>query len=299
MKLAVIIINWNAVADTERCLASVKQWPTGTTFDPTVWIVDNGSTLGDVGALQAEHPDLRILRSAHNRGFAGGNNLALQAALEDQTGAFLLLNNDAAIEWPDLITLLATLDADPTIGIVGPTLWDGDELISAGGYDIALERHAHRRPSSLPREPYPVAYVPGTVALIKREALESVGLLDERFFFSGEMADLCHRARENGFRCVIVPSTRASHDLNRSAELRGTLHAYYIFRNRFLFIGKHHEKNRRRLFAYWTLHACLAAGSRVLRGHADSARAIWRGLLDGLSGRFGPRNERILGHDVS
>ena len=180
-----------------------------------------------------------MLESPANRGFAGGCNLGIRAALDQGSEAILLLNNDASVDASSAAALLATLESDPSIGVVGPTLWHRGQCVSAGGRNIALYANTHLRPRIPPDALLDVDYVPGTVALVRRQLFDRVGLLDEDFFFAGEMADLCQRARACGFRSVTEPRARARHNLDRSARDRLTLHIYYIVRNRFLFVRKH------------------------------------------------------------
>jgi GT2 family glycosyltransferase len=296
MKLAVVILNWNAAEDTSRCLRSVGVWGSCEGAPPpTIWVVDNGSTGPGLEALREEHPEVRFLVSPLNRGYAGGNNLGIAAALSDGTDAILLLNNDATLEEEGIASMVATLSSDSRIGVVGPTLWEGERLLSAGGRDIARHANTHIRPGTLPSGPVDVDHVPGPAVLIHRRVLEEVGLLDEDYFFGGEVADLCHRARQRGFRCVIDPSARAQHDLQRSSALRETLHVYYVFRNRFLFIRKHHARHQHWLYCLWSVRGARAVAAAVLRGEGRRARAIGLGLIDGLSGSVGGQNERVLG----
>jgi GT2 family glycosyltransferase len=119
-----------------------------------------------------------------------------------------------------------------------------------------------------------VDYVPGTVALVARRVFEVAGLLDEDYFFAGEMADLCLRARQLGFRCVADPRARACHDLDRSSAIRERLHAYYVYRNRFLYLRKHYSRRKRWLYPLWIVRDARGALASLLRGNRPRARAI-------------------------
>jgi GT2 family glycosyltransferase len=295
MKLAVVILNWNAVEDTAACLRSVQAWePAALPGRPEIWVVDNGSRAPGIEPVRREFPGVHVLASPVNRGFAGGSNLGIEAALAGGSDAVLLLNNDAAVDAASVAAMLTTLGTDPGIGVVGPTLWHRGRCVSAGGRDIARHRVTHVRLREPPAALLEVDYVPGTVALVRRQVFEAVGLLDEAFFFGGEMADLCHRARRRGLRSVTDPRARATHDLDRSSRERRTLHLYYIVRNRFLFVRKHHPRQRAWLYAVWTGRAALTALLAAGRGDLRRARAAVLGALDGLRGRFGGGNERIL-----
>lgn len=299
MKLSVVILNWNATEDTAACVRSVQTWEAGGHGGrPVIWVVDNGSAPPGLGPIRREFPEVRVLESPTNRGFAGGCNLGIRAALDQGSEAILLLNNDASVDAPSAAALLATLESDPSIGVVGPTIWHLGQCVSAGGRNIARYANTHLRPRTPPDALLDVDYVPGTVALARRQLFDRVGLLDEDFFFAGEMADLCHRARACGFRSVTEPRARARHNLDRSARDRLTLHIYYIVRNRFLFVRKHFPRRRGLLYARWTARAALTALVAVWRGQGRRARAVALGVLDGLRGRFGEQNARV-GRDRS
>jgi GT2 family glycosyltransferase len=296
MNLAVLILNWNAVEDTDRCICGVQAWDAEPNVpQPTIWVVDNGSRKEGFERLRRAHPEVRFVCAGTNRGFAGGSNLGIQAALESGADAVLLLNNDAWLDGRCMATLLRVLASSPEIGVVGPSLWHGSSLIAAGGKDMARYSATHLRPNPLPSTVFDVDYVPGTAALVARRVFEVAGLLDEEYFFSGEMADLCLRARRRGFRCVADPTARAYHDLDRSAAIRERLHVYYVYRNRFLYIRKHYAGRKHWLYPLWVVRGAKAVLASLLCGNRRRARAIGLGLLDGVTGKFGGQNERVLG----
>lgn len=293
-ELSVILLNWNAAGDTIRCAEQVTAWRR---LCPTIWVVDNGSTDGSAQAISQECPQARVIRNASNLGFAGGNNKGIAEALAVSDAPILLLNNDASIAEDHIVRLLETLGSDEKIGCVGPLLFDADaneHLLAAGGRSPVRHHQSHilTVPSGEPvRE---VEYVPGTVLLAKADVFRTVGLLDERYFFAMETADLCVRARQQGYVSVVDARAHALHALSRSSELRETLHAYYIIRNRFLFIRKFHPNRRALFYSFWTLYSLALMVKTELSGKTTAARAVRAGLLDGLRGRFGGQNKRVL-----
>ncbi|MDP2989467.1 MAG: hypothetical protein Q8O57_02750, partial [Kiritimatiellota bacterium] len=137
-----------------------------------------------------------------------------------------------------------------------------------------------------------VDYVPGTVALVRAEVFRTVGLFDEDYFFSGEMADFCRRAGEAGYASAVCTRAWATHEPGGGA--RSTLYRYYTLRNRFLYIRKFHP-SRRTLFAcLWSAVGLAMVARSLIQGRPAEARAAWRALRDGLVGRFGNRNELFL-----
>ena len=293
MKLAVVILNWNAAHDTIRCVQDIFSWKH---LQPKIWVVDNGSVNGSVELIAHECPDACLIRSEVNLGFAGGNNRGIVGALAAGDAPILLLNNDASIAEENVVRLLETLQANQQIGFVGPLLFDADRedrLLSAGGRD-PLHHHTHIYDPLDDGLIRVVDYVPGTVILGRADVFRKVGLLDEDYFFTMEVADLCIRARRHGYLSAIDARSHAFHDLGRSSELRETLHTYYIIRNRFLFIRKFHHKRRFWLYGFWGLYSLALALKVWMERNPDAARAMWMGLVDGLRGRFGGQNERVL-----
>lgn len=294
MELTVIILNWNAAADTIHCARHVASW---SNLRPTIWVVDNGSTDGSAELVSQECPGIRLIRSATNLGFAGGNNRGIAEALATRNAPILLLNSDAYIEEKGIIRLLDTLQGNKRIGFIGPLLFDADEkdqLLAAGGRNPVRHHHSHILKLT-PGEPVRVVeYVPGTVLLGRSELFRTVGLLDERYFFSMEVADLCVRARQHGYLSAVDTRVRAFHALSRSSNLRETLHTYYIIRNRFLFIRKFYPRRKVWFYSFWTVYSLALSLKVQLSGKPATARAVWLGLLDGLRGRFEGQNERVL-----
>jgi len=294
MELAVIILNWNAADDTICCVRRVTAWEQ---VRPTVWVVDNSSTDGSARAILRACPAVRLIQNEVNLGFAGGNNRGIAAALAAGDAPILLLNNDALIEEKSVIRLLRSLQENQRIGFIGPLLFDAedrDRLLAAGGRNPVLHHHSHIPTPPATGPIYPVEYIPGTVLLARADVFRSVGLLDEDYFFSMEVADLCMRARRRGYVSAIDRRARAFHALGRSSALRETLYAYYIVRNRFLFIRKFYPRSSPSLFAAWSLYSVALWLKLRAVGKLPSARAVWLGLVDGLRGRFGGQNERVL-----
>ena len=244
------------------------------------------------------------MRSQANLGYAGGNNLGIARALHSGTTFVLLINNDAAIGETDMSRLIDRLQENPIIAIIGPVLHErrhGTVQCYIGGRDIAqnvLTRQAAKL-EDLPRMPgYPlcdVDYVPGTVFLVRREVFEQIGHLDEEFFFSGEIADFCKRARDSGHRVCVDLESEAHHDTGETPhKARETLYVYYSLRNRFLYAKKHYPHEKAKYLARWS-SLCLVEFSRALAtGKLRKARAILLGLAHGCAGRFGNRNAAFL-----
>lgn len=292
--LAIIILNWNNAPDTIATIQAIQDWKR---LAPVIWVVDNGSQDDSVERIRRECPGVRLLLSDHNRGFAAGNNLAIRQALADGgTANFLLLNNDAVIDEAGTRRLLDTLNCTQA-GIVGPILHDPPpnmRLQAAGGLSPVWRVNTHMLYIPDRSAPYPVDYVPGTAILVAAQVFEQVGLLDEEYFISGEIADFCLRARRQGYHPLVDPSVTVYHDTGRSSELRVAFYTYYFLRNRFLYVRKFYPRLRWLLVPRWTLFGLMSVATSWLRGNPRRARALLLGLRHGLSGQFGDHSVEVL-----
>lgn len=293
--VAIVILNWDAAEDTLRCVHALVDW---TRVRARIYVVDNASQDEDLSRLRANLPSqARLILNAENLGFAGGTNRGLAAALAEGDAPLLLLNNDAAIAEADMQRLLALLDREPAIGIAGPVLYHAappHAILSAGNRNPAL--HHNTLITYVPPDapPYDVDYISGSVALVRAEVLNRVGLLDEDYFFHTEFADLCRRAQQLDWRCVVDGQARAYHNLERSSPLRSTLYTYYLVRNRFIYIRKFYRLAGWLLSAFWAVYTLLLAAKLAAQGNAAASRAVRMALADGLSGRWGGQNDRVL-----
>ena len=293
----VVILNWNNAPDTIATVRGIRAWQS---LAPDICVVDNGSEDDSVERLREECPSIRLLQSRHNLGFAAGNNLAVRQALDEgQATSFLLLNNDAVISEEGARRLLDTLERTGA-GIVGPIVRDpppAKTIQAAGGLSPVWRVNTHLMEIPDASSPYPVDYVPGTAILIAAEVFRRVGLLDEAYFISGEIADFCLRARRLGFRPLMDPRVDVFHDTGRSSELRVAFYAYYFLRNRFLYVGKLYPRWRIPLMLYWAAFGLVSVTGSRLRGQKRRAHALSLALRHGVSGQFSDRSQEILAQD--
>ena len=215
--------------------------------------------------------------------------------MENGANEILLLNNDAHITEADVSRLQFSLYARPDIAAIGPRIRTGTD-IRAGGYDIGHHIDTHIRWSQGMGVDgvKAVEYVPGTVFLIRSTALGKVGLLDEQYFFSGCIADLCRRIYNAGMVCAVDLGTEAIHDVGGPSSVRDVLHAYYTLRNRFLYVNKHCKGQRLSLYGKWIGYCLADMAFSMARGRREHSRAVMLALFDGMTGRYGNRNDRFI-----
>ncbi|MCI5130348.1 MAG: glycosyltransferase family 2 protein [Candidatus Electrothrix sp. EH2] len=290
----IIILNWNAAEDTVGC---IQNFQTFLGDESTIYVVDNNSDPADREKIRQSCQDVVFLQNDRNLGYAGGNNVGIRRALKDECEYILLMNNDARIAEKDFQLLVQALDTEPNLGIIGPIIRDHNGgILNAGGRDIGRHYISHFKEPLQPDALYDVDYVSGTICLVRSALLEQIGLLDEAYFFSGEVADLCQRAKKKiistdqpaaSWRIAVNPLASGSHDLSASHGNRGGIYTYYTVRNRFLYIRKHLRSSIPRLFLYWTAQHLRHAFRCFREGKKIELRMVLKGLLHGLRGKYG------------
>lgn len=217
-KTCVIVVSYNTRDMTLACLDRFQPEAAGRSIRTIV--VDNASSDGTLEAIKARYPDVVCIRSEFNLGFGGGNNLAMRSAREN---VLILLNADALASAETLANLAARMQEEPQIGALSPRLVcpDGSPQPYAYG-DVPTLGYIFRRGArSLlgfgpmhdwsVTEPVETDWVSGACLCLRREALERVGLFDERFFMYFEDVDLCMRIHKDGWRIVYDPRFEVVH----------------------------------------------------------------------------------------
>jgi N-acetylglucosaminyl-diphospho-decaprenol L-rhamnosyltransferase len=217
--VSVIIVNWNAGAALDACLASVV----AAGEPPEAVLVDNASSDGSTAAARVRHPGVRLIETGANLGFAVGAN---RGAAEARGDVLVFLNPDARLLPGALPTLVDALLVTPRAGIAGGALADerGRWQPAWARFDpighLLLDTTVGRLVTRGRQHPYPVDWVYGTFMAVRRDLFRQLGGFDARYFVYGEDLDLCHRAARLGARTIHVPGARAVHGRNLSAAQR-------------------------------------------------------------------------------
>jgi len=218
--VSVIIVNWNAGQDLDACLASLAA---GGGPAPEMVLVDNASSDGSAGAACARHPQVRLVETGANLGFAAGANRGAEAARGD---VLVFLNPDARLLPGALATLVEALARTPDAGIAGGGLagegggWQPAAARFAPLAHLLLDTTLGRLGARLRRAPHRVDWVYGTFMAVRRDLFRQLGGFDPRYFLYGEDLDLCYRAARLGACTIHVPAARAVHGPNLSAAQR-------------------------------------------------------------------------------
>ncbi|MGO4381878.1 glycosyltransferase [Pseudoduganella sp. RAF53_2] len=302
------ILNWNSAEATLECVDSLlrQRLPGGVELE--IWVIDNGSADEDGRLLEqglATRP-VHLRREARNHGFAGGHNIALQAALAAGAEFAWLVNSDAKVPQDDVLALLlAEMDADPTVGAAAPLLADlnnPDKIYYCGAFHDWGARQS-KRPANVEQarqwaERMPMQqWVPGTAILLRAKALQATGLLDERMFAYYEDDEMGARLSRAGWRSAVAYGARVQHAMPKRETDRPPYYFYLMARNYLLFWhGATPQPWRRLLWLKLLDYALYHVYSLRAGGHAERAEAALLGVQDFLAGRTGrPQLERRAG----
>jgi GT2 family glycosyltransferase len=255
MDVSVIIVNWNTRDILRDCLSSIFKQTQGIEFE--VIVIDNGSNDRSVEMVEAEFPQVIIIANAENRGFAAANNQGIAIA----KGRYvLLLNSDTVILDNAIKKTVLFADAHREAAVVGCRVLNANKtlqqtcfmfpsvlnMVLAATYLYKLfprnrffgrERMTWWDRNSVSE----VDVVTGCFMLVRRQAIEKIGLMDERFFVYGEETDWCYRFKQAGWKVVFAPVGQIIHlgGVSSSKMARKTLQ----LRGAILqFMDKHHSK---------------------------------------------------------
>lgn len=301
--VAIIILNWNGRDDTLACLHSLCHidYP-----NFQIVVVDNHSSDDSVAVIQKEYPHITLIQTDENLGYVGGNNVGLTFARQQNFDYALLLNNDTEVDPQFLQVLVAAAEADPAVGIVGPTIYyfDAPQTIwSAGGAInwrqgltrmIGLNEPDQGQFGQLPR---PVEFVTGCALLIKMTVVARIGVLDDRFFAYYEETEWCVRSARSGYKVMHVPAAKIWHKISIQArEASPTVH-YYMTRNRLLFLKATHAGLTPWLNTFLEYGRTLTSWTIKPRWRhkAPQRQAMLQAILDYWRGNFGRVNLRRSG----
>ena len=296
--VAVVVLSLDGRDLTLACLASLQRLSWDGTL--TVIVVDNGSRDGTSEDVRAAFPDVVVLRSETNVGFAAGNNIGIRAALDAGADGVMLLNNDTEVDPRALTELDRELVARPDAGAVCPliTYADPPDLIWYAGARFDPRRGYHGRQEGyqeLDRGQYGEVRgtdcASGCAVLFARDVLEELGGFDDALFTYYEDFDLSLRMRAAGRRVYVVPSARVVHKVSStSGGEHSPFIAYYGMRNVLLVCSRHAPLGPLRS-AVREAEAVLAnvAHARRARHPWDNLRAVASGWADYRRGRLGAR----------
>ncbi len=299
-KVSIITLNWNGLEDTIECLESLKKI---TYPNYEVIVVDNGSEGNDAQALEEKFGDyIHLIKNDKNYGGTAGTNIGMKYALNNSNSDYLLmLDNDTVVDPEFLTEMVKVAEAGPAIGIAGAKIYyydEPDRVQHVGGkidlwtIDIDLtsglikEKILGRK--EIIRGQHDSIKEVGQVtlwcALFKRKSLESIGLLDERYFWAWGEIDYFIRVREAGCKVVYIPKAKVWHKSRSSNRVDGFLQ-YQSLRGLFQ-VMRHRTTRWQYLFFliyFFAVHFWLATTYYLIwHRRPRMLLSFYKGVRDGL-----------------
>ena len=282
-ELFTIVVSYNTRQLLRGCLNSLQADVDRSGLEGQIWVVDNDSSDGSAAMIREEFPQVHLVTSGQNLGFAAGNNLALDALFEDTQQAAppteytLLLNPDTTIQPGALATLVSFMEEHPDAGMAGGQLCypDGSFQHSAFHFptlaQILLDFFPlhHRLVNSrvngrFPRawyehgQPFEVDHALGAAMMVRSEAIKEVGSLDEQFFMYCEEIDWCWRMRRAGWKIYCVPrAVIIHHEAQSTRQFRDAMFVQ-LWRSRFRLFQKHYGSS-----FHWAARQLVQMGMEV------------------------------------
>lgn len=284
-KISIITVNYNGLSDTCALIDSIP-------FDETmeVIVVDNASKNDEGSIIQTRYPQVRVIQSSENLGFAGGNNLGIKAS----TGDYLFfINNDTELHPDDwnLQALVDRMDSSEHIGMVCPKIrfaWDSYPIQFAGYTPlspITLRNHSigfGEEDRGQYNTAHPTPYAHGAAMMVKREAIEKAGMMPECFFLYYEELDWSMMITRAGYDIWYEPACTIYHKESQATGQDSPLKTYYLMRNRLL-LAKRNIPLPTRMLSYTYLIGIVGTKDiikNIIKGRFQQAKATLKGIFD-------------------
>ncbi len=284
--LSIITINYNGLKDTCELIDTL---PLNNEIIEVI-VVDNASTQDEATELERRYPQIIVIRSDKNLGFAGGNNLGIQAA----KGKYLFfINNDTILrpQTSDLRLLIARLESSPKIGMVCPKIrfnW-GNHRIQYAGYTPLSKITLRNKSIGFGEEDYgqydiahSTPYAHGAAMIVKHEVIEKAGMMPECYFLYYEELDWSMIIRRAGYEIWYEPSCTVLHKESQTTGQQSPIKTYYITRNRLLFALRNINGSERYL-TYLYIIGIVAVRDilkYLCKGQINMAKAVMKGIKD-------------------
>lgn len=256
MDLSIIIVNYNTKELTKQTLNSIFKYKHNLEYE--VIVVDNNSSDDSVNMITNELPQVILIQNKKNLGFSRANNIGINRS---KGRYILLLNSDTIIQEDTLETMVSFMESNYNVGAAGCKV-----ILPDGSLDKACKRsfptpqnalyNALKLDKLFPHnkkfgeynltyldedEIHEVDSLVGAFMMVRREAIEEVGLLDENFFMYGEDIDWCYRIKKAGWKIVYYPKTKIIHYKGGSSKKKNPKLIYEFYRAMYLFFEKHYK----------------------------------------------------------
>jgi GT2 family glycosyltransferase len=292
--LTVIIVSYNKVAPVIRAIRSVTD-----NYEKCRFIIIDNSESFFFETLKmslAGFKNLILIKNLQNYGFAKAVNQGIKIAIKDNNCQYiLLLNDDAYVDKDCIPKLIDAIEKGDKALISGPTIFYArypNKVWSAGGYFNKLLsririllKNKELSVDQLKKIPIQeVDFLTRCVLLIKRKAIEKVGMFDEAFFFYSEDLDYCFRVKKAGYKCLWVPSAIAWHDIDLNIRFNTPFVIYNLAKSGIIFRLKHFKgiKLINNLISFILFHTAHKLFYLLNKGNPLIIKAWFKGLIDGV-----------------
>ena len=291
--VVLIVLNWNGIEYTKNCIKSLLKV---NYYNKKIILLDNGSDNNEYEKLKVMFPQIDVIYSKTNRGFAGGNNLALKYAEKYEPKYSYLLNNDFTFDKNFLIKLVEVMEKDETIGTLGAkmnymdypdTIWSiGGKINPITGKSKLLLN----KKKDIYTNTKKIVDVDYSNGLVRHSVYKKIGYLDEKYFIYNEETEFCLKLKKLGYKVQCRLDSTSYHKVSLTDYKISGFSVYYITRNRFYFMKKNFPFINRLAFyitfflfympVYTILYPINAKKLGVLK-------IFYRGILDGIYGKMG------------
>lgn len=280
-----LILNYKGYKDTCDCIASLREI---TYQNYRMLIIDNDSQDGSYEKLEADYPDIEMIQTGRNLGYAGGNNMGIEYAMAKGADYVGILNNDIKVEENFLEILIEAMEKDENIAIAGPAVcgWNQEDVQSAGciiNYYKAESGclNAGKKYPEIDKEPVVCDYVTGACLLVRASVLKRIGLIPEVYFLYFEETEWCVRTKKLGYKVCCIPKARIWHKESASIGQNSDLKIYFQDRNRVVFEKRNADRMQFIICMIYiimqTIYRCIS------KKHCTSGIGT---VLDGLSDKI-------------
>ncbi len=302
-KVAIVIVTWNKKSYVMELLGSLRN----INYDNLdIIVVDNASTDDTCQAVREQFPNVYLIENPENLGGTGGFNTGLRYVLKKGGYKYTwLLDNDAVVERETLIELVKVMEEDDKVGITGSIIMepDMDVIVELGAYvswSIGTWKPNYRNNRLSAMKDVgttEVDYVAACSSLVRNEALNKIGVMDERYFIHWDDIDLSLRAKQAGYKVMASPKSKAYHGLEDKPI--NPLLSYYDVRNGLLTITKHQNGVKRFIYL---LNMLRGTGKGVvyslLSGLNTTAKLLFYGPVDFVRGKFYKSGFTVIKDDL-
>lgn len=280
-KVSIISVNFNQAEVTCDMLESLRAI---TWNNIEIFVVDNASTC-DCSVIKERYPEVNLIKSKTNLGFAGGNNLAIVQATGDY---ILLLNNDTVVTPGFIEPMIDTFKRHPQVGIVSPKIvfYYSDNLVQyAGTNQISTitcrgETIGYKQKNDARFDvEYKTHLSHGACMMISRKALKKVGIMDASYFMFYEEYDYCERVKKAGFEIYYNGHSSILHKQSVSVGVNSPFKSYYMTRNRIYFLRKNFSGPSKLVAVLYTYLVALPKNAlqELMRGRVQNSISIVKG----------------------